>query len=236
MKKITCILLAMLFCFSLTSCTVEEFTPKTSAEIIEEVKGNYFSSEAIEKFRETKSTKDSFEGLYVMRIDDDGVMVGDGHQGASVGKIDLAENKEKGVYTFEAKKDDKNHFKATYYAEEGVADATFKTDFSQSGEEYNIKYKRFDTDADITSALTEILFENTENVIKEEGKFFAEADGVKYELMVSYSVAETGIMKLGYDGSIILKGGSKIISGAYKAEDGKVIIAGASGEELFTLE
>ena len=241
MKKTIALLLAVsLLAILFAGCGKKEIpavTPKTETEILKEIKGNYFNNDAIEMFRETKSAVDSFKGLYVMRIDENcQVMVGDGHQGASVGEIKKAEDKGENVYLIEAKKDSNNYFKGAYMPSDSMVTATLKTDFSGDGKEKNITYCKFSSDDEIIKTLSAILFENAEGAENENGSVFVKIDGTKYEASVTYSTVEVKTMYPDCMGAVILKSESgETISAAYKTEEDKIIIINEENNVLCSL-
>lgn len=169
----------------------------TAEEMLTMLEGEYLLDDDVKDFKKTKSTTDSMSSLRVMRIEkaENGIkiLVGDGHQGVSLGVVSAAVQNDSGSITFEAAADENNTIKGEFFPESNAMKCTVKTTFAY-GKESIMEYTKFASQEEIENYLSGILFADAKGVTNENGIYYATINGNKCAVRVFIDTAEASYM------------------------------------------
>lgn len=208
----------------------------SEGKMFKEITGEYLRADDLKEFRRTKSAVDSFSDICAMAIRKDGgkytVLIGNGHQGVSLGTIETVSQNEAGNYAFEAKADENNNVKGEFSPGEKQLNAVINTDFVNRKKDMSDYYMWFENDVAQRAYLSQLLFDGIEGIKEEEGKYVAEIDGKKYELAVTYDVADIMDTQK-FDGSIYadVSGEKERMFFYYAYENGKITLFDSETEK-----
>jgi len=194
MKKFLAFLCAGLLIFA--GCgknNTEEKKVYQTEEMFTMLEGEYLLYDDARDFKKSKSMNSSMSSLRVMRIEkaEKGIkiLVGDGHQGVSLGMAEAVVQNEAGNITFEAAADENNTIKGEFYPDSNTMKCTIKTTYAY-GVESIMEYTKFSSQEEIEKHLSGILFADVKGVTEEDGTYYAQINGNKCAVRVFIDTAE----------------------------------------------
>jgi len=194
-------------------------------ELLNELNGEYVNSLFFDEFKKTKSMvkADTYQLFIAFRTDSEAcsVIVGDGHQGDSLGGLKNIEYKD-GKYEIYLERDEDNNAKISYTPGNDYLEAEIKfyvDVWSTKGE----TYKFLKHDSETNYKINSILFDEIKDVTFRDDMAYATINGTQYKLNVLTDLNASPLDFQKYDGIISLKDESNVYSEmAYKYNGGKI--------------